>query len=228
MIFSNPTEALLVLGLTGDATPADVKNAYRRLLKIYHPDNRRDREIPRKYYEIEDAYGYLNDLFFHTGAKTGWDLMAMYAPQPPVSPGTGYPGFSPRPSGNVIHPQMASCDTPQVPRPTGRILGSAEEMERQAFRTRSKEDLHRKEQRSRIRRRREEEQRKEEEERRRRDALYEETMHQIHVERAAEVTAQLIRAILAGENKEGRNVYVKNSEGKNISLSDSPPGENPR
>ena len=46
-----------VLGLTPDASDEDVKRAYRRLAKKYHPDlNPGDQEAARKMQEVNSAY----------------------------------------------------------------------------------------------------------------------------------------------------------------------------
>lgn len=55
------TKALKVLGLTEEAEEKDVKEAYRKLLKKYHPDNIPDLPFmqdtaARKTREIVDAY----------------------------------------------------------------------------------------------------------------------------------------------------------------------------
>jgi molecular chaperone DnaJ len=52
----------IVLGLQRGATPADVKRAYRRLARRYHPDiNPGDRESAARFRQISDAYETLID-----------------------------------------------------------------------------------------------------------------------------------------------------------------------
>jgi hypothetical protein len=55
-----------VLGLSQEATAAQIKNAYRKLVKIYHPDNNRDLNESEKkiriakFLEIQQAYEILS------------------------------------------------------------------------------------------------------------------------------------------------------------------------
>lgn len=51
-----------VLGVDRNASDADLKKAYRRLAKKYHPDiNPGDKEAEAKFKEINEAYGVLSD-----------------------------------------------------------------------------------------------------------------------------------------------------------------------
>ncbi len=51
-----------VLGVKRNATPTEVKQAYRKLVFQYHPDrNPNDSEAAVKFKEILDAYGILSD-----------------------------------------------------------------------------------------------------------------------------------------------------------------------
>ena len=51
-----------VLGVSKDATEKDIKQAYRRLARQYHPDvNKNDAEAEEKFKEINEAYGVLSD-----------------------------------------------------------------------------------------------------------------------------------------------------------------------
>jgi DnaJ-class molecular chaperone len=47
-----------ILGVTKDATPADLKQAYRRLASQHHPDKGGD---TTRFQEIEEAYRVLSD-----------------------------------------------------------------------------------------------------------------------------------------------------------------------
>ena len=49
------------LGVERDASPADIKRAYRRLARKYHPDVSRDREAEAKFKEVSEAYEVLKD-----------------------------------------------------------------------------------------------------------------------------------------------------------------------
>lgn len=50
-----------VLELTADASDDDVRRAYRRLVKVYHPDVSADESSQERFIEIKEAYDYLVD-----------------------------------------------------------------------------------------------------------------------------------------------------------------------
>jgi len=50
-----------VLGVSKDATPAQVKRAYRRLGLLHHPDKNKDPDALKKMQEINDAYEMISD-----------------------------------------------------------------------------------------------------------------------------------------------------------------------
>ena len=51
-----------VLGVNKSATDAEIKSAYRKLAKKYHPDmNPGDKEAEEKFKEVNDAYAVLSD-----------------------------------------------------------------------------------------------------------------------------------------------------------------------
>jgi len=50
-----------VLGVSKTATPEEIKSAYRRLAKIYHPDRGADPDTEKKFKEIQKAYEVLSD-----------------------------------------------------------------------------------------------------------------------------------------------------------------------
>ncbi|MFV0529687.1 MAG: DnaJ domain-containing protein [Lachnospiraceae bacterium] len=49
-----------ILGVQPDAAPAEIKKAYRRLAKKYHPDSNNE-ETQKKFQEIAEAYSVLSD-----------------------------------------------------------------------------------------------------------------------------------------------------------------------
>lgn len=59
MNFSSRTEALLVLGLPKDATKEQIKSAFKKLARKYHPDANPDSDETWQYYDIQGAYEYL-------------------------------------------------------------------------------------------------------------------------------------------------------------------------
>ncbi len=49
----------LVLGIASDASQTDIKDAYRRLAKTYHPDHYKGNS--RQFQDIQEAYDVLSD-----------------------------------------------------------------------------------------------------------------------------------------------------------------------
>lgn len=68
-----------VLGVAKDATEDDIKKAYRRLAKQYHPDVNKAPDAEEKFKEVQEAYEVLSDPqkreqynhFGHEGPNTG-------------------------------------------------------------------------------------------------------------------------------------------------------------
>ena len=54
-----PQNHYLVLGITADASQADIKDAYRRLAKAYHPDHYKGSH--QTFQAIQEAYAVLSD-----------------------------------------------------------------------------------------------------------------------------------------------------------------------
>lgn len=50
-----------VLGLDKNATPDQIKSAYRKLAKQYHPDLNKSPDAPEKFKEVQEAYEVLSD-----------------------------------------------------------------------------------------------------------------------------------------------------------------------
>ncbi|HEU4778038.1 MAG TPA: DnaJ domain-containing protein, partial [Telluria sp.] len=49
------------LGIKKDASPDDIKKAYRKLVRKYHPDLSKANDADRKTKEINEAYAVLSD-----------------------------------------------------------------------------------------------------------------------------------------------------------------------
>ena len=79
-----------VLGLTPDATDEQVKLAYRRLAKKYHPDmNPGDKEAEAKFKEANEAYAVLSD----SDKRAKYDQFGHAAFDPSMGGGSGFGGF---------------------------------------------------------------------------------------------------------------------------------------
>ena len=50
-----------VLGVEKTATADEIKKAYRKLAKKYHPDLNRDRDTTEKFQEINSAFEFLTE-----------------------------------------------------------------------------------------------------------------------------------------------------------------------
>jgi hypothetical protein len=90
--------ALTVLGLSDDATAADITQAYRRLAKVTHPDTAgpTDRDAARRFSALTDAYRSL------TAPPHGSEAH-------PVGP--------PRPTGRPVSVRVRSAGTRKTEQP---------------------------------------------------------------------------------------------------------------
>src|SRR4051812_13581047 len=79
------------LGVPKDASPADIKKAYRKLARTHHPDtNAGDPKAEEKFKEISEAYDVLSDA---TKRKEYDEARTMFAGGGfRMPPGAGYPG----------------------------------------------------------------------------------------------------------------------------------------
>jgi molecular chaperone DnaJ len=92
-----------VLGVGRDATAAEIKKAYRKLARKFHPDlNPGDKAAEAKFKEIQEAYSVLSD----SKKKSQYDQFGFVGDQPPPGPGqrtysSGFEGFDFSDSGTT-------------------------------------------------------------------------------------------------------------------------------
>ena len=77
-----------VLGLPRDASPEDVKKAFRKLAFRYHPDRNKDDGASEKFKEVNEAYEVLSD----TDKRAAYDRFGHSGPEN-VFGGRGFEGF---------------------------------------------------------------------------------------------------------------------------------------
>ena len=79
-----------VLGISKNATEAEVKKAYRSLAKKYHPDvNPGDKEAEAKFKEVNEAYEVISDA----DKRAKYDQFGHAAFDPSAGGGAGFGGF---------------------------------------------------------------------------------------------------------------------------------------
>src|SRR6202167_1385147 len=81
-----------LLGVARKALVKDIRAAYRKLARKYHPDlNPGDKSAEEKFKQIQEAYEVLSD----TKKRQMYDQFGFNAPGPGAPPpGAGYPGGS--------------------------------------------------------------------------------------------------------------------------------------
>jgi curved DNA-binding protein len=65
-----------ILGVKKDATADDIKNAYRRLARKYHPDVSKEKDAEEKFKEMAEAYEALKD----PEKRAAYDQLGSHAP----------------------------------------------------------------------------------------------------------------------------------------------------
>jgi molecular chaperone DnaJ len=77
-----------VLGVPRDASPEDIKKAFRKLAFQYHPDRNKDDGASEKFKEVNEAYEVLSD----TDKRTAYDRFGHSGPEG-IFGGRGFEGF---------------------------------------------------------------------------------------------------------------------------------------
>jgi hypothetical protein len=67
-----------ILGLKAGASPDEIKSAYRRLVKLYHPDRCQSADSLPMYDEVRAAYKKLTDWHLHRDKPTGFKVHHTY------------------------------------------------------------------------------------------------------------------------------------------------------
>lgn len=89
-----------VLGVSRTATDAEIRSAYRKLVKLHHPDhNNGSEESEQRFEEVQDAYARIVDLRKNGAAATGARRSGTAPPTPP-----------PRPSDPDLDARMADLE----------------------------------------------------------------------------------------------------------------------
>ena len=90
-----------VLGVSKTATKDEIKSAYRKLAKQYHPDINHDPDAPKKFEEVQEAY----DVLYDDNKRAQYDRFGQAAFEQGASTGgSGNPfggGFSSQGFGDV-------------------------------------------------------------------------------------------------------------------------------
>ncbi|WP_027334350.1 DnaJ C-terminal domain-containing protein [Mycoplasma elephantis] len=79
-----------VLGVNKDATPREIKTAYRKLANLYHPDKSKDPDAEEKMKEINEAY----DVLIDENKRANYDRFGNADAQSGFSGFDGFEGFS--------------------------------------------------------------------------------------------------------------------------------------
>ena len=84
-----------ILGVSKDASAQEIKRAYRRLAKKYHPDHNSDPDAEKKFKEVREAYEVLSD----ENKRKAYDTYGHAATDGfnPFAGGSGFSGFGDMP-----------------------------------------------------------------------------------------------------------------------------------
>src|SRR5436305_12049650 len=89
-----PRDHYEVLGVKKDASEEEIRKAYRKLARQYHPDrNPGDKQAETRFKEVQDAYDVLGDK----QKRAQFDRFGF------VGPDGGFPGGAGGPGGTTFH-----------------------------------------------------------------------------------------------------------------------------
>lgn len=74
-----------ILGVNRDASETEIKSAYRKLARKYHPDVNKDKEAAQKFKDVNEAYEVLSDpekRKRYDGLGSSWNEGADFTPPP--------------------------------------------------------------------------------------------------------------------------------------------------
>src|SRR4029079_2007049 len=74
------------LGVGKTATPDEIKKAYRKLARKYHPDVSKEKDAKEKFQEVSEAYETLKD----PEKKAAYDQLGTYQPGQDFRPPPGW------------------------------------------------------------------------------------------------------------------------------------------
>src|SRR5579863_9655413 len=90
-----------VLGVTKTASAAEIKSAFRKLAKKYHPDQSKEPRAKERFAEIGSAYEIVGDAAKRAAFDRG-EIDAEGKPRAPQFEGFGFgPGAGARPGGGA-------------------------------------------------------------------------------------------------------------------------------
>src|SRR5438309_7431422 len=88
-----------VMGVDRKANAEEIKNAYRKLARKYHPDVSKEKDAEERFKEVSEAYETLRD----PEKKAAYDQLGRHAPgeefRPPPDWGRGFGGEDQSPFG---------------------------------------------------------------------------------------------------------------------------------